>query len=60
MVLYYLIFTSQSSKLVKFLVETCDMHAAATVTFMRFFPALKARYDYGLMIFILTFCMVSV
>ncbi|KAF5447417.1 hypothetical protein F2P56_032971 [Juglans regia] len=33
---------------------------AATVTFMRFFPALKARYDYGLMIFILTFCLVSV
>ncbi|KAG7950469.1 hypothetical protein I3843_13G114100 [Carya illinoinensis] len=32
----------------------------ATVTFMRFFPALKARYDYGLMIFILTFCLVSV
>ncbi|KAG6682239.1 hypothetical protein I3842_13G128600, partial [Carya illinoinensis] len=33
---------------------------SATVTFMRFFPALKARYDYGLMIFILTFCLVSV
>ncbi|XP_040990948.1 aluminum-activated malate transporter 8-like [Juglans microcarpa x Juglans regia] len=33
---------------------------AATVTFMRFFPELKARYDYGLMIFILTFCLVSV
>ncbi|XP_004293112.1 PREDICTED: aluminum-activated malate transporter 2-like [Fragaria vesca subsp. vesca] len=33
---------------------------AASVTFMRFFPALKARYDYGLIIFILTFCLVSV
>lgn len=27
---------------------------------MRFFPALKARYDYGLLVFILTFCLVSV
>ncbi|KAK6926514.1 Aluminum-activated malate transporter [Dillenia turbinata] len=33
---------------------------AATVTFIRFFPRMKARYDYGLMIFILTFCLVSV
>lgn len=35
-------------------------HAAATVTFMRFLPKMKARYDYGLMMFILTFCLVSV
>ena len=27
---------------------------------MRFFPKLKARYDYGLMIFILTFALVAV
>ncbi|KAL2932694.1 Aluminum-activated malate transporter 2 [Bienertia sinuspersici] len=33
---------------------------AATMTFMRFFPKLKAKYDYGLMIFILTFALVSV
>ncbi|KAH9699484.1 Aluminum-activated malate transporter 2 [Citrus sinensis] len=33
---------------------------AATVTFVRFFPKMKARYDYGLMVFILTFCLVSV
>ncbi|XP_074293973.1 aluminum-activated malate transporter 2-like [Silene latifolia] len=33
---------------------------ASVMTFMRFFPKLKARYDYGLMIFILTFCLVSV
>ncbi|XWS73837.1 hypothetical protein CRYUN_Cryun02cG0163600 [Craigia yunnanensis] len=33
---------------------------AAIVTFMRFFPRLKARYDYGLLIFILTFSLVSV
>ncbi|XP_038880572.1 aluminum-activated malate transporter 2-like [Benincasa hispida] len=28
-------------------------------TFIRFFPKIKARYDYGMLIFILTFCMVS-
>lgn len=33
---------------------------AATVTFARFFPKWKARYDYGLLIFILTFCLISV
>ncbi|KAM5584949.1 hypothetical protein ABKV19_004364 [Rosa sericea] len=33
---------------------------AASVTFFRFFPRIKARYDYGLLIFILTFCMISV
>ncbi|KAI4334182.1 hypothetical protein L6164_018902 [Bauhinia variegata] len=34
--------------------------AAGTVTFMRFFPEMKARYDYGMLIFILTFSLVSV
>ncbi|GMY15743.1 aluminum-activated malate transporter 8-like [Fagus crenata] len=33
---------------------------AATVTFFRFFPTMKARYDYGLLIFILTFALVTV
>ncbi|KAF3439465.1 hypothetical protein FNV43_RR17743 [Rhamnella rubrinervis] len=33
---------------------------AAIVTFMRFLPKMKARYDYGLMMFILTFCLISV
>ncbi|KAL3618493.1 hypothetical protein CASFOL_037575 [Castilleja foliolosa] len=33
---------------------------ATVVTFMRFFPKLKARYDYGLLIFILTFSLISV
>ena len=33
---------------------------SATVTFVRFFPTMKARYDYGLLIFILTFSLVSV
>ncbi|KAK7261168.1 hypothetical protein RIF29_27473 [Crotalaria pallida] len=32
---------------------------AGTVTLMRFSPQLKVRYDYGLIIFILTFCLVS-
>ncbi|KAK6144177.1 hypothetical protein DH2020_020997 [Rehmannia glutinosa] len=29
-------------------------------TFIRFFPTVKARYDYGMLIFILTFCLVSI
>ncbi|GAB4859853.1 hypothetical protein Ancab_011333 [Ancistrocladus abbreviatus] len=33
---------------------------AAIFTYLRFFPKLKARYDYGLMKFILTFSLVSV
>ncbi|XP_021720558.1 aluminum-activated malate transporter 2-like isoform X2 [Chenopodium quinoa] len=33
---------------------------ASILTFMRFFPKLKAKYDYGLMIFILTFALVAV
>ncbi|KAF2289614.1 hypothetical protein GH714_037521 [Hevea brasiliensis] len=32
----------------------------AACTFTRFFPRIKARYDYGVLIFILTFSMVSV
>ncbi|KAM6547739.1 hypothetical protein CsatB_019415 [Cannabis sativa] len=33
---------------------------AAATTFTRFFPKIKARYDYGLIIFILTFSMISI
>ncbi|XP_057483129.1 aluminum-activated malate transporter 2-like [Actinidia eriantha] len=33
---------------------------AGVVTFVRFFPKMKARYDYGLLIFILTFCLICV
>lgn len=36
------------------------MYAAAASTFTRFVPRIKARYDYGVMIFILTFSLVSV
>ncbi|CAA2992190.1 aluminum-activated malate transporter 2-like [Olea europaea var. sylvestris] len=32
----------------------------SSVTFIRFHPKLKARFDYGLLIFILTFCLISV
>lgn len=34
--------------------------AAAAATFSRFIPSIKARFDYGAMIFILTFTLVSV
>ncbi|KAI4382221.1 hypothetical protein MLD38_008210 [Melastoma candidum] len=33
---------------------------SASFTFVRFFPHIKARYDYGMLIFILTFALVSV
>lgn len=33
---------------------------AEVTTFMRFFPTMKARFDYGLLIFILTFSLISV
>ncbi|KAL2557306.1 Aluminum-activated malate transporter 2 [Forsythia ovata] len=33
---------------------------ASAVTFVRFYPKLKARYDYGFLVFILTFCLISV
>ncbi|XP_075478622.1 aluminum-activated malate transporter 2-like [Primulina tabacum] len=33
---------------------------AVLSTFIRFFPKVKARYDYGMLIFILTFSMVSI
>ena len=34
--------------------------AAAISTFIRFVPKIKARYDYGMLIFILTFSLISV
>jgi len=36
------------------------MCAAAASTYTRFVPHIKARYDYGVLIFILTFSLVSV
>jgi hypothetical protein len=34
--------------------------AAAIASFIRFFPEVKTRYDYGMLIFILTFSLISV
>lgn len=34
--------------------------AAGASTFARFFPGIKAKYDYGVLIFILTFSMITV
>lgn len=34
--------------------------AAVASTFARFFPGIKARYDYGVVVFILTFSLVAV
>ncbi|KAK3028943.1 hypothetical protein RJ639_037607 [Escallonia herrerae] len=36
------------------------MHTAAASTFTRFFPHIKKKYDYGILIFILTFSLVAV
>ena len=38
----------------------CFFIAAAISTFLRFFPKIKARYDYGMLIFNLTFSMITV
>ncbi|XP_021278600.1 aluminum-activated malate transporter 2-like [Herrania umbratica] len=32
----------------------------ASVTFLRFLPEMKVKYDFGLMVFILTFCLISI
>ncbi|KAK4358539.1 hypothetical protein RND71_020768 [Anisodus tanguticus] len=37
-----------------------EFSVAFASTFIRFFPQVKARYDYGMLIFILTFCLVSI
>jgi len=36
------------------------MFSASATTFSRFIPTIKARFDYGAMIFILTFSLVSI
>ncbi|GAB2274551.1 hypothetical protein Dimus_009318 [Dionaea muscipula] len=38
----------------------CVFLQAAVSTFIRFFPKIKARYDYGFVIFMLTFCFISI
>ncbi|KAK6247449.1 hypothetical protein QUC31_019014 [Theobroma cacao] len=42
------------------LISTFVFITGSIVTFMKFIPKLKARFDYGMTIFILTFCLVSV
>ena len=37
-----------------------NVHAAAAATFSRFIPTVKARFDYGVTIFILTYSLVAV
>ncbi|KAI4322474.1 hypothetical protein L6164_022166 [Bauhinia variegata] len=41
-------------------VVVMEFSVGAIMTFMRFVPGVKARYDYGFSIFILTFCFVSI
>ncbi|CAJ2632241.1 unnamed protein product [Trifolium pratense] len=43
-----------------FVLGTLVFILAAGATFLRFVPKIKARYDYGMVIFILTFCLVTV
>lgn len=38
--------------------EIC--HTGATATYMRFFPKIKKNYDYGVVIFLLTFNLITV
>ncbi|XP_055835458.1 aluminum-activated malate transporter 2-like [Solanum dulcamara] len=51
---------SGSDKLQPIILGLSVFSVAAIATFMRFIPKLKARYDYGILIFILTFSMISV
>lgn len=43
-----------------FMLDFVVVNAAGIVTFLRFIPQIKARYDYGMLIFLLTFCLISV
>uniref|UniRef100_A0A453S7W2 Aluminum-activated malate transporter 10 n=1 Tax=Aegilops tauschii subsp. strangulata TaxID=200361 RepID=A0A453S7W2_AEGTS len=40
--------------------DLTDVRAAAVATFSRFIPTMKAKFDYGVTVFILTYCLVSV
>lgn len=51
---------SGSNKLQPLILGLSVFSIAAIATFMRFVPKLKARYDYGILIFIVTFSMISV
>ncbi|XP_027343355.1 aluminum-activated malate transporter 2-like [Abrus precatorius] len=58
---YYMVHSISAGNIVApILLGTLIFLTTAGVTYIRFFPQMKARYDYGLLVFILTFCMVSV
>ncbi|XP_021720563.1 aluminum-activated malate transporter 2-like [Chenopodium quinoa] len=53
--------TLSGNKIVEpFLLGLFVFITAVLMTFMRFFPKMKARFDYGLLVFILTFCLICV
>ncbi|XP_060169930.1 aluminum-activated malate transporter 2-like [Lycium barbarum] len=53
--------TFSGSEKVQPIILGLSVFSVATIaTFMRFIPKLKVRYDYGILIFILTFSMISV
>ncbi|KMT04945.1 hypothetical protein BVRB_7g171110 [Beta vulgaris subsp. vulgaris] len=47
-------------KLEPFCLGVCVFITAGVTTFLRFFPKMKARFDYGVLIFILTFSLICV
>ncbi|KAK7272255.1 hypothetical protein RJT34_28736 [Clitoria ternatea] len=58
---YYMVDSITTGHIVEpMLLGTLIFLTTAGVTYFRFLPQIKARYDYGLLVFILTFCMVSV
>ncbi|KAK4418492.1 Aluminum-activated malate transporter 10 [Sesamum alatum] len=52
--------TQSGEKLEPVILQAAVFLLAAAATFSRFIPSIKARFDYGAMIFILTFSLVSV
>ncbi|RZB76556.1 aluminum-activated malate transporter 2-like [Glycine soja] len=58
---YYLVHSISTEHIVEpILLGTLIYLITAGITYFRFLPQIKARYDYGLLVFNLTFCLVSV
>ncbi|KAJ1384569.1 Aluminum-activated malate transporter [Sesbania bispinosa] len=58
---YYLVYSISRGHIVEpILIGTVTFLSTAVATYVRFLPQMKARYDYGLLVFILTFSLVSV